>query len=208
MPLSISLLVAAVAVATACGSDRSEPPPARTAAASTEASKQAQHGLLPPSIYLGSRAGRQRAVPGKSCVLTVGQGRGEGAADCYIPRGRVVPKVVSVVRPGAPLTVLLPGTTIIRRPGCVGRHECGGWATLRPLGCQRREVAFFPLRGRTTRWRANVPVGAYQLDVSIDFETANDLTGDANGVLGVLVEDDRREAIVPFRPSLAVCGAG
>ena len=192
----------------ACGSEDG----ARTAAPgpktdSREAIEAAKAILVPPPVFLESDAGRQRAVRGAGCVLTVGQGRGEGAADCYLP-GRVRARSLSVVRPGERVVVVLPRTKVIRRPGCVGRHECGGWATLRPLGCARRELAFFELQGSTTAWRANMRPGAYELDVSVDFETEDGLTGDTSGVAGLLVSRDRAQTIVPARPSLAVCRKG
>ena len=151
---------------------------------------------MPPAIYVVTRAGRQRAAPGKSCVLTVGQGRGEGPASCEIPEGPVRPSAVSVVHPGDELAVSIPRTKIIRRPGCDDARECGGRAALRGFPCGRREVRSFALRGGTTRWNVDVPPGAYALEVSIDFTTANELTGDATAVAGLLVDAGRRRAVV------------
>ena len=161
--------------------------------------------LVPPPIFLVSKAGRQRAAPGKSCVLTVGQGRGEGAAECRLPRRPVRPKEISVVRPGETVRVVIPGAAIVRRPGCVGRHECGGWATVRPLGCKTEEVAFFELAGSETRWRAALAPGAYELDISVDFETEEALTGDASAVAGLRVDRRRERTVLPFSSGLARC---
>ena len=201
------LAVAACVAVGGCGSaeDERERRQQRTAWVRTDTLAMAKELLVPPPIFLVTEAGRQRAAPGKSCVLTVGQGRGEGAAECHIPRRPVRPKEVSVVRRGDAVLVVVPGAAIVRRQGCVGRHECGGWATVRPLGCPRREVAFFELEGGETRWRADVPPGAYELDVSIDFETAAGLTGDTSGVLGLLVARRGEPEILRFRPELARC---
>ncbi len=201
--LSASLLAA---IAAACGSsaDESRAPTGPSANDASKAIAAAKEILLPPPIFIDSAAGRQKAARRAGCVMTVGQGRGEGAADCYLP-GRVQAKALSVIRPGERIRVVIPETQVIRRRGCVGRHECGGWATVRPLGCPRQEVTFFELTGRTTAWRANLPPGAYELDLSVDFETSDGLTGDTSGIAGLLVARDRRQEIVRARSALAVC---
>ncbi|HWC33142.1 MAG TPA: hypothetical protein VG709_08450, partial [Actinomycetota bacterium] len=203
--ICVGLGLAAAAAGCGPGGDEAEPRAARTDA--SDAIEEAKKRLVPPPIFLASRAGRQRAVPGKSCVLTVGQGRGEGAASCYYPPERVRPRVLNVVGPGERVGLVIPKTEIVERVGCVGRHECGGWTTVRPLGC-RREVAVFRIGGARTTWEANLSSGAYELDVSIDFRTEDDLTGDAEGVVGLLVDPARTPTIVPFRPGLARCPAG
>ena len=204
--LSASLLAA---LAAGCGSsgNESRAPTQASRNDSSKAVEAAKEILVPPPIFVESAAGRQTAVRGAGCVLTVGQGRGEGAADCYLPR-RVRAKALSVIRPGERIRVVIPESQVIRRRGCVGRHECGGWATVRPLGCRRREVTFFELTGGTTAWRANLPPGAYELDVSVDFETSDYLTGDTSGIAGLLVARNRKQEIVRARPALAVCPEG
>ncbi len=201
--LSVWLLAA---LAAGCGSsgDESRAPAPATPNDSSKALETAKEILVPPPIFVESAAGRQAATRGAGCVLTVGQGRGEGVADCYLPR-RVRPRALSVIRPGERIEVLIPETEVIRRRGCVGRHECGGWATVRPLGCRRREVTFFELTGGRTAWRAKLPPGAYQLDVSVDFQTSDGLTGDTSGVAGLLVARDPKQEIVRARSALAVC---
>ena len=197
------------ALAAGCGSSGGENR-APTRASRNDSSKAigaAKELLVPPPIFVESAAGRQTAARGAGCVLTVGQGRGEGVADCYLPR-RVRAKALSVIRPGERIRVVIPETEVIRRRGCVGRHECGGWATVRPLGCPRREVAFFELTGGTTAWRANLRPGAYELHVSVDFQTSDALTGDTSGIAGLLVARDRTQQIVPARSALAVCAEG
>lgn len=206
--LAPSVLVAVGLLAAACAATTQEPERSATYGPSTAEAKTAKKVLVAPPILLVSRAGRQRAAPGKSCVLTVGQGRGEGPAECHIPAGRVRPASVSVVRPRELVALVIPRTEVIRRPGCVGRRACGGWATLRPLGCKGRRASFFRVRGGKTRWRAAVPPGPYELEVSIDFTTADDLTGDATGVLGLLVDRHRRQRILPFTRRLDACPSG
>lgn len=163
----------------------------------------ARKTLLPPPVFLESEAGRQRAAQGASCVLYTAQGPGEGAAICGEVEGHGTPASLSVVRPREPVVISVPGATIVHRRGCVGRHSCGGWATVRRLGCEE-EIDSFELRTSSTRWRVDLPAGFYEIDVAIDFRTKGGLSGDTSGAFGISVDPAAKPAIVPAA-GRAVC---
>ena len=202
--LQTGALLAVALVLAGCGGsddDRRAAPPAKGSAAAEDA----KAALAPPEIYVVSAGARQRATPWSSCVVTVGQGRGEGEGSCEITRGRVRPRTVTLVNPGDEITVEAPGARIIRRPGCNDPRECGGRVVVRSLGCAR-EVTSFVLGASTTRWRVGLAPGAYALEISIDFVTDDDLTGDASAVAGLLVSPQKRDpVVVRARPVMAGC---
>ena len=203
---ALALAVAAL-VAAGCGStDRG---------ASTSGERErvdtlavAQSVLRAPEIFLVTEAGRQRAAPAKSCVLTVAQGRGEGAGKCTIPKRPVRARAFTVVRPGDVVEIAVPGAKIIRRPGCTDRRECGGWAVVRRAGCRRGEVASFPVPRALTRWPVRLEFGAYELTVSIDFETPDALTGDAAAVAGLLVAERASPRVITGARTSRRCARG
>ncbi len=198
-----ALLAVAVVLAGCGGSDDNRP--AATPTNGGAATEDAKAALAPPEIYVVSAGARQRATPRSSCVMTVGQGRGEGEASCEITRGRGRPRTVTLVNPGDEITIEAPGARIIRRPGCDDPRECGGRVVVRSLGCARK-VTSFALGASATRWRVGLPPGAYALEISIDFVTDEDLTGDASAVAGLLVSPRERDpVVVRSRPAMARC---
>ena len=200
-PLAVAVL--ALAVASGCGSG--EPTDGARSPEGAPTPPSPGTILRPPDIQVVSAAGVQEAAPGKSCVLTVAQGRGEGDAECIIPERRVRAHAFTVARPKETIAIRLVDASIIRRPGCSDPRECGGWATLRRAGCDR-ELASFPLRRAVTRWRVTVPPGTYELELSVDFETRDALTGDASAVAGLVVDPRRRRAVVPGVRTASGCG--
>jgi hypothetical protein len=204
LPRSRLALLAVASLFAGCGSSENGAADAQRKAESASTLAQAQSILRPPEIYLLASAGRQHATPAKSCVLTVGQGRGEGAGKCTVPKGRVRAGSYTVARPGEQVRILLADAKIIRRPGCTDPRECGGRATLRPAGC-RREVASFRLRRPLTGWRVPDRTGTYELEISVDFETPDALTGDATAIAGLVVHPRRELEIVPAARADASC---
>ena len=200
-------LAATMLLAAGCGSpnhDNSTPRERERA----EALAQAQSVLRAPEILVVAAAARQRAAPAKSCVLTVAQGRGEGAGKCTILKRPVHPRAFTVVAPGDVIEIAVPGAKIIKRPGCTDPRECGGWVVVRRAGCRRGKVASFPLSRARTRWRVGLAPGAYELTISVDFETPEALTGDATAIAGLLVAEGATLRVASGTRITRTCGAG
>lgn len=140
--------------------------------------------LVAPPLVLESLAGRQEAVRGASCVANDDGGR---VAVCS-SGGAVHPGWLSVVHPGETVTVGLVGARLAGTSGVV---------RARPLGCPETEAAAFPFDHTRTAWKVALRPGAYELEVSVAFETADGRSGDVSGTLGLLVDPEREPGVVP-----------
>jgi len=161
-PLAALALVALLA---GCGGDEaSTPTPAGDPSAS------------PPPFELESRAGRQSATQGSSCVTSADEGGMFGGicADTVRP----LPEQASVVRAGETITISMPGAAL-----------AGASAQVHPLGCRTRTVARFALRARVTTWRASLPEGTYELALFARFTATDGRSGDSSAAAGIRVSD-------------------
>jgi hypothetical protein len=156
----------------------------------------------PPDILLVSEAGTQEGVVGSYCVDNPIAGYG-ACADGERPSA----VRANVVRPGETITIALDGAAAVRSRGCHSRdYSCIGEAQVLPAGCKSAGVArIFLERGSKTRWRANLMPGAYELEVFVYFEADDGRTGDVSAALGLVVDPDAEQAIVPMPAAAAVC---
>lgn len=148
--------------------------------------------LRAPLLQLVSPAGRQDAMRGSSCVSSVNE-TGEGVAIC-VDTLRPYPERLTVSERSAGLAFVLsdgdftePATVSVSRLGC------------------NREVASFTLEQSGATWPADLPEGAYGLDVFFRFATPEGLSGDSHQSLGLLVEEGSEAAIVPATAKRFVC---
>lgn len=166
--------------------------------------------LKPPRIVLRA-VDEQKAVEGSFCIEYSDPQSGYGSASCG-DSGPVHPKAVSVVMPGDEVTFLFEGADIVRSSGCHSDDEqdCIGSVSVRPLGCEDREVERIPLAlGPETAWTVDLEAGAYELDVFGYFESELGATGDVSGSLGLLVgggpKKDDALGVIRAEPSMRVC---
>lgn len=198
-----TLLVAAL-LAAGCGSVE----PAGEGAPSTQAPRQdtSSRSLEPPDpskvqaprIFLESAAGRQEALTGSSCVNVPDRESGAGIGVCRdtVP---LEPELLSVVRPGEELAIVLGGHARI----------VSGSLRVFPLGCQGPPVLEATLEpGEKARWRADLPAGSYELEVSAGFEGPEGLNGDVSGSLGIFVDDSVAAKILPAPDNVVGCPQG
>jgi hypothetical protein len=230
--LAISVLLAAAATAAACGGTypsaepATAPPvggaPAAATGTGTETSAFAETGgtepatptempepapsptLKPPSIVLKSDGGRQKTSPGTYCLSRVSE-TGEGEGIC-VDSAFQHPEELSVVHPGENVTISIAGADVIVPDGCSPADECASPVTIHPLGCgPERSVSRFELSRHSTRWTVDLEPGAYELSVFAYFDDGAGTSGDLAGTVGLLVDPDRKAAVVPVNESLAVC---
>jgi hypothetical protein len=96
--------------------------------------------------------------------------------------------VLTVVGPGDPIEISMPGAQLSE-----------GTASVHRLGCvNRSRAATFVLRPRKTTWAASLGPGAYQLDLFARFSSDDGRrSGDQAATLGLLVDPGGRPEIVP-----------
>jgi hypothetical protein len=156
----------------------------------TNASPVDESTLQPPRILLRNSVGEQQeAVRGSFCVDYVDPASGQGSGMCG-DSPAVHPEAITIALQGDQLTFLFSGAEVVRPDGCHSETEqdCIGWITVKPLGCEDREVERVPLaHAPETRWTIDLERGAYELDVFANFETSEGATGDVSGALGLLV---------------------
>ena len=140
--------------------------------------------LVAPPVVLESLAGHEEVVRGSSCVAN---DDGGGVAVCS-DIGPVHPEWLSVVHPGETVTVAVVGASLAGPPGV---------ARARPLGCPETEATTFPLERTRTAWTVALSPGAYELKVSLAFETNDGRSGDVSGALGLFVDPEREPGMVP-----------
>jgi hypothetical protein len=152
--------------------------------------------LRPPPIVLVSRAGKQMAAQGSSCVQFVAPDSGQGTGACSDVAGPLLPERISIVPRGDRVLLVVGGAA-----------AQDGRVTVRPLGCTDEETLAFDLAPgmSETPWRIDLDPGAYQLDVFTRFESNEGRNGDVSGSLGLLVGDSDAHRTVPLPASLAVC---
>ena len=85
------------------------------------------------------------------------------------------PELLSVVRPGETVTLSMPGA---RLDGAEARVL---------LGCSDRPLHKLRLGPRETRWRVNLPAGAYEVHLFGRFRAEDGRSGDSSAVAGLLV---------------------
>jgi hypothetical protein len=145
-----------------------------------------------------SKAGTQRAAQESFCVQWPPHGETSGGGICA-DTDDLLPRRLSVVRPGEVVTIRLRGATSLSE----------GSAAVRVLG-KERSIRRFPLRGPSTRWRVRLRPGAYEVEVSVGrFETSDGRVGDTGGSLGILVDRERKLRLVPLtaaRPAPDLAG--
>jgi hypothetical protein len=160
-----------------------------------------------PPIVLESVAGRQQAVAGSSCVDYMDEASGQGVGTCG-SSGPVSPDLLSTVRPGEEIRILIEGADVIRPDRCVSEDEqgCIGSAVIRPLGCEDETVAEIPLElGPDTAWSVDLPPGDYELDVVAYFEASDGRSGHVSGSLGLRVDATVPHEIVAAERSSSGC---
>jgi hypothetical protein len=168
--------------------------------------------LKPPQILLRNSVGEeQKAVAGSFCVDYVDPASGAGSGVCG-DSPPVHPNAITIAVAGENMTFVLRGADVVRPPGCYSddEQECIGTVSVKPLGCEDREVARVPLAlGRETRWAIDLERGAYELDVFAYFDEADGRSGDVSGALGLLVgggpKEDDALGITGIERSMQVC---
>ena len=158
----------------------------------------ATHLQDPPPIVLASKAGKQRAAQESFCVTAPPDPGEERVVRRCIDTVDKPPRRLSVVRPREVVTISFVGTEEIR----------DGVARVRILG-RKRFFHAFPLTEPSTRWRVRLRPGAYEIEVFARFRAADGRTGDTLGSLGLLVDRNRKLAIVPLsaaRPTPELTG--
>jgi hypothetical protein len=198
----VGVLVALALLVTGCGQETGSPaatPAESTKKASPEPPVSSQR---PPDVVLVSEAGRQAGVVGSYCVDNPAAGLGV-CADGTRPQAQQA----NVVRPGETIAIALDRAQAVKAAGCHARDaSCIGEARVAPLGCKSATVArIFLERGPETRWRANLRPGAYELEVFVYFEGDDGRTGDVSVALGLLVDADAEQTIIPMPAAAAVC---
>ncbi|HEY7002654.1 MAG TPA: hypothetical protein VH281_00110 [Gaiellaceae bacterium] len=187
---------------TSSGADPVLKVPTQTELAPTE--------LRPPPIVLTSRNGDQRAIQGSFCLNYVDPDSGAGQGSCG-DTGPIQPDEVTGVAPGDQVTFVFVGAKVVRPSGCHSEdeQECIGSVSVKPLGCEGREVESVPLAlGPETRWTVDLKPGAYQLYVFAYFESASGATGDVSGTLGLTVAGPKKFDVLgvsPVKPSMQAC---
>jgi hypothetical protein len=174
-----------------CGAEGEQSQPAASTPA-TEPSTVATTLTAPP-IVLVSSAGKQVAVPGSSCVTSVDRSSGQTHGVCR-DSGVVHPKEVTVLPPGASVTIVLGNAQIDGRASVV----------VRPLGCERTEIEQVEVGGGRP-WLLDLPPGAYQADVFTRFKADDGSTGDTSGSLGIVIDPNAQPAIEPGPPRRSNC---
>jgi hypothetical protein len=158
------------------------------------ASGTAVETTRPPPILMRSKAGTQRAVQESFCVSYV-DAFGTSVFGCGDTTD-LLPRRLSVVRPGDRVQIRLRGARVLKRaPGCGPSGRCEAGVAVSRLGCPGT-VARFDLKSNRTTWRARLAPGAYELEVFVGRFAIESATGDTSGSLGLLVDRDRpREKI-------------
>jgi hypothetical protein len=117
----------------------------------------------------------------------------------------LLPRRLSVVRPGERVQIWLRDAHVVRRSaGCGPSGRCEAAVAVSRLGC-RKTVARFDLKTNRTTWRARLAPGAYELEVFVGRFTTKSAGGDTSGSLGLLVDRNRPRDIIRAR-GRAVCG--
>jgi hypothetical protein len=211
---NLTFVVALVVIAAGCGEAEE-----RSGGGSASTSHPVESGpSLPfdeaektkaPLILLESEAGIQSAVPGSSCVDYVDEASGQGVGVCG-DSGPVSPELLSTVRPGQEIRILVEDADVIRPEGCQSEdeQECIGSAVVRPLGCEEQTMAEIPLLlGPETTWSVDLAPGDYELDVFAYFDAPDGRSGDVTGSLGLRVDEAAPLELVPAAGSSAGCPA-
>jgi hypothetical protein len=186
-----------------CGSAASAPGSSGespTLAQPTVSTEIDEPDLSPSPIFLISKAGKQRAAQGSSCVEYTNVATGESSGQCADVAGPVRPKAITVVQPGDNVVVTIPGATLKKESSI----------TIRPLGCADKETKTIDLPANgELHWPIDLEPGAYELDVFALFELGDGLSGDTSGSLGLLVGGGPKEydysGVVTLDEALAVC---
>ena len=188
------VLLIVVAALAGCGSDGggvavpASSSPAERPTTGTETTSS------PPPILLVSAAGTQRAVLGGYCAPA---GESGSAALC-IDTATVHPDLVSIVRPGEPVSIELAGAQV-RKEGSVA---------LRHLGCEGEALKQFSLTPgeSATSWQVDLAPGEYELDVFAYFTLdGGGGAGDVSGALGLVVDETGEVAVEPGPPRRSDC---
>ena len=167
-------------------------------AAGPAGSTSGETSAVPP-ILMHSKAGTQRAVQGSYCLWS------DHVGFCGDVGVDILPRRLSVVRPGEPAEIRLRDARILlRSSGCRPAGRCEAMVAVSRLGCHRT-VARFDLKPSRTTWRARLAPGAYELDVFVGNFTTGSASGDTSGSLGLLVNRNRPREIISARGH-AVCG--
>jgi len=151
----------------------------------------------PPIVILVSRAGKQIATPGSSCVQYTDPDTGEGTGVCADAAGPVHPDELTVVQPAEHLDILLAGA-----------YSSGdGVVTITRLGCTGKKVEELDLAVGMSGTHTDVDLepGAYEFDVFTRFGSNDGRQGDLSASLGVLVDPKRAPAIIPADARFDVC---
>jgi hypothetical protein len=151
----------------------------------------------PPPILLVSAAGKQIAAEGSSCVQYTDPTTGQGTGVCADVAGPSHPDSLSIVHPGEGLVILLAD----------GYVTDEGSVSVQPLGCSENVIREFDLAlGMSgTHTRVDLDPGAYQLDVFARFQTNDGRSGDVSGTIGLLVDPDRAQKVIPADARFDVC---
>lgn len=208
-----SALLLTVALLAACGSEVGERTPAVSTAPEVESGPSLPFDeaevTKPPPIVLLSAAGRQEAVEESSCVSYADEESGQGVTGCGdTPDLR--PELLSLVRSGEEVAIVIEGADVIRSQGCFGggEQDCIGLVSVRRLGCEK-QVASIPLAlGPETRWRVDLAPGTYELDVFAYFDAPDGRSGDVSGSLGLFVAASGPQKILPVPDELVACPQG
>jgi hypothetical protein len=150
----------------------------------------------PPPVILVSRAGKQIAVQGSSCVQYTDPNTGEGGGACA-DSGPIHPANLTVAQPGEHLDILLAGA-----------YSTGdGIVTITRLGCTGTKIEELDLATGMSGTHADVDLepGAYELDLFTRFASDDGRQGDLSATLGLLVDPNRAPEIIPARAKFDVC---
>ena len=198
-PVFFSLVALTVA---GCGSATSAPGSSGESPtlAPTVSTEFEEPDLNPPPIFLITKAGKQRAAQGSSCVEYTNLASGESAGQCADVAGPVRPKAMTVVQAEDNVVVTIPGATLKKESSIA----------IRPLGCADGETKMIDLPAKGgLHWPVDLEPGAYELDVFALFELGDGLSGDTSGSLGLLVGGGPKEydysGVVAIDEAVAVC---
>lgn len=200
----VAALAASALVLAGCGqadeSPSAEPSESTRKTVDTAPSVPAEQG--PPDVLLVSETGGQVGKPGSWCVENLAAGYAT-CADGVQPSA----EHANVVRPDETIAIALDGARAVKSDGCHARDQsCIGEANVSPAGCTSATVArIFLKRGPQTEWRVDLPPGAYELQVFVYFEADDGRTGDVSVALGLLVDGDAEQRIVPMPAAAAIC---
>jgi hypothetical protein len=142
----------------------------------------------PPVILFVSPAGKQSAVPGTYCMNAPGSGVCADSAPVH-------PEQVSVVPAAEHLTLLLVDAAL----------DGKATVTVRPLGCERKEIATVDASDREA-FGLDLGPGDYQLDVFAPFvDGPQGSNGDVSGSVGLVIDPQARPKVEPASPGRSGC---